>query len=234
MAESIGQYGGTIRRGFTGTADYIGVGYALGAIGLTFTNPDLSLRAAIAESWETNEDASEWTWQLVPIVEGIAEPDAQLEAYIDSFKQVVDAKYNAIITKLAIKHTTRSARALVKTVQYRLDINTLHRDEAAPTLTLNEIGRVSLRTTVPLFFDAYRRNRDTGSFILIDGSSHQTVAGGMVREVLAQAGLLAEVGLTTPEPMRIARVLAEAGFSVPADCLTVPETEEALWLALRR
>lgn len=48
---------------------------------------------------------SAWTWQLVPIVQGIAEPDAQLEAYIDSFKQVVDAKYNAIITKLAIKHT---------------------------------------------------------------------------------------------------------------------------------
>jgi len=62
----------------------------------------------------------------------------------------------------------------------------------------------------------------------------RTVLAGPTREVLAQAGLLAEVGLTTPEPMRIARVLAEAGFSVPADCLTVPETEEALWLALRR
>jgi len=83
-------------------------------------------------------------------------------------------------TKLAIKHTTRSARALVKDVHYRLDINTLHRDEAAQALTLNEIGRVSLRTTQPLFFDEYRRSRETGSFILIDESTNATVGAGMI------------------------------------------------------
>ncbi len=64
--------------------------------------------------------------------------------------------------KLAIKHTTRWARALVKDLQYRLDVNTLHRDEDAVGLALNEIGRVSLRTTAPLFYDEYRRNRTTG------------------------------------------------------------------------
>jgi bifunctional enzyme CysN/CysC len=83
-------------------------------------------------------------------------------------------------TKLAIKHTTRTARALVKDVQYRLDINTLHRDEAADTLLLNEIGRVSLRTTQPLFFDEYRRSRETGSFILIDEATNSTVGAGMI------------------------------------------------------
>ncbi len=83
-------------------------------------------------------------------------------------------------TKLGIKHTTRSARALVTDLQYRLDINTLHRDETADSLSLNEIGRVSLRTTVPLFYDEYRRNRATGSFILIDEATHATVAGGMI------------------------------------------------------
>jgi bifunctional enzyme CysN/CysC len=83
-------------------------------------------------------------------------------------------------TKLAIKHTTRSARALVKDVHYRLDINTLHRDEAAQALTLNEIGRVSLRTTQPLFFDEYRRSRETGSFILIDEATNATVGAGMI------------------------------------------------------
>ncbi len=82
--------------------------------------------------------------------------------------------------KLAIKHTTRSARALVKHVHYRLDINTLHRDEAAEQLTLNEIGRVSLRTTQPLFFDEYRRSRETGSFILIDEATNSTVGAGMI------------------------------------------------------
>ena len=82
--------------------------------------------------------------------------------------------------KLAIKHTTRSARCLVKDLQYRLDVNTLHRDEGADALRLNEIGRVSLRTTVPLFYDEYRRNRMTGSFILLDEGSNATVAGGMI------------------------------------------------------
>jgi len=82
--------------------------------------------------------------------------------------------------KLALKHTTRSVRALVKALPYRLDVNTLHRDEEAVELTLNEIGRVSLRTTAPLFFDEYRRNRTTGSFVLIDEATNETVGAGMI------------------------------------------------------
>ncbi len=82
--------------------------------------------------------------------------------------------------KVAIKHTTRSARALVKEFHYRLDVNTLHRENEITSLGLNEIGRVSLRTTVPLFFDDYRRNRETGSFILIDEATNATVGAGMI------------------------------------------------------
>ena len=82
--------------------------------------------------------------------------------------------------KLSIKHTTRSARALVKDLQYRLDVNTLHRDESAEHLALNDIGRVTLRTTQPLFFDEYRRNRSTGSFILVDEVTMATVGAGMI------------------------------------------------------
>jgi bifunctional enzyme CysN/CysC len=82
--------------------------------------------------------------------------------------------------KLAIKHTTRWGRTVVKDLQYRLDVNTLHRDESATGLGLNEIGRVSLRTTVPLFFDEYRRNRTTGSFILVDEATNNTVGAGMI------------------------------------------------------
>ena len=82
--------------------------------------------------------------------------------------------------KLAIKHTTRWARTMVTDVQYRLDVNTLHRDEDADELALNEIGRVSLRTTAPLFYDEYRRNRSTGSFILVDETTNTTVAAGMI------------------------------------------------------
>lgn len=86
-------------------------------------------------------------------------------------------------TKYAIKHTTRWARTLVKDLQYRLDINTLHRDESADQLVLNEIGRIRLRTTQPLFFDPYRQNRETGSFILVDEATNATVGAGMITGV---------------------------------------------------
>jgi bifunctional enzyme CysN/CysC len=82
--------------------------------------------------------------------------------------------------KYGIKHTTRWGRALVTDLQYRLNVNTLHRDESATELGLNEIGRLRLRTTTPFFFDEYRRNRQTGSFILVDESSNATLAAGMV------------------------------------------------------
>jgi bifunctional enzyme CysN/CysC len=82
--------------------------------------------------------------------------------------------------KLAIKHTTNSARCMVTALDYRLDIDTLHRDESAADLALNEIGRVKLRTTKPMFFDEYRRNRLTGSFILIDENTNNTVGAGMI------------------------------------------------------
>jgi bifunctional enzyme CysN/CysC len=84
--------------------------------------------------------------------------------------------------KYTIKHTTRTARTVVRGLQYRLDVNTLHRDESAPELGLNEIGRVKLRTTVPLLADEYRRNRTTGGFILIDEGTNRTVAAGMIIE----------------------------------------------------
>jgi bifunctional enzyme CysN/CysC len=79
-----------------------------------------------------------------------------------------------------IKHTTRTARAKVQHLQYRLDVNTLHRDESHHALAMNDVGRVTFRTTVPLFVDEYRRNRITGSFILIDEGTYETVGAGMV------------------------------------------------------
>ncbi|MGO2779498.1 sulfate adenylyltransferase subunit CysN [Glutamicibacter arilaitensis] len=84
--------------------------------------------------------------------------------------------------KLAIKQTTKSARALVKGLRYGLNINTLHRDEEAGSLSLNEIGRITMRTTQPLLADAYQRNRTTGGFILIDEMTNDTVAAGMIIE----------------------------------------------------
>jgi bifunctional enzyme CysN/CysC len=79
-----------------------------------------------------------------------------------------------------IKHTTRTALAKVDQLRYRMDVNTLHRDEEADSLGLNEIGRLRLRLSAPLLVDEYRRNRGTGSFILIDESTNDTVGAGMI------------------------------------------------------
>jgi sulfate adenylyltransferase subunit 1 (EFTu-like GTPase family) len=81
--------------------------------------------------------------------------------------------------KYAIKHTTRSARAIIEAIEHRVDINTLEHVKAEQ-LGLNEIGRVRLRCSSPLVVDPYWRNRTTGSFILIDESTNDTVAAGMI------------------------------------------------------
>ncbi|GGO61273.1 sulfate adenylyltransferase subunit 1 [Nonomuraea cavernae] len=82
--------------------------------------------------------------------------------------------------KLVVKHTTNTAKAVVGELRYRLDVNTLHRDEQADVLDLNEVGRISLRVTRPLFVDDYGRNRLTGAFILIDEATNGTVGAGMI------------------------------------------------------
>ena len=86
-----------------------------------------------------------------------------------------------------IKHTTRTTRVRVTALDYRLDVNTLHRDKSATALKLNELGRVSLRTQVPLMLDEYSRNAATGSFILIDPDTNVTIAAGMVRDTAPAA-----------------------------------------------
>jgi bifunctional enzyme CysN/CysC len=108
----------------------------------------------------------------------VAQDVEALVCWMDESKPLtVGAKY-------AIKHTTRSARAIVRQLNYRLDVNSLHRDETADALALNEIGRVRLRTTVPLLADEYRRNRATGGFIIIDESTNRTVGAGMIVEAV--------------------------------------------------
>jgi bifunctional enzyme CysN/CysC len=82
--------------------------------------------------------------------------------------------------KLALKHTTRWVRVLVSGISHRVDIQTMDKQEGVPALGLNDIGRIQLRTTAPLFYDEYRKNRATGSFILVDEATHNTVAAGML------------------------------------------------------
>ena len=82
--------------------------------------------------------------------------------------------------KYTIRHTSQTARCIIKEVKYKMDINTLHRMEDKKEIGLNDIGRITIRTTKPLFFDSYRRNRNTGSIILVDEATNETVAAGMI------------------------------------------------------
>ena len=82
--------------------------------------------------------------------------------------------------KYALKHTTRDARCVVKEVKYKVNVNTLEQIENDKEVRMNDIARVSLRTTKPLFFDSYRRNRKTGALILIDEGTNETVGVGMI------------------------------------------------------
>ena len=84
--------------------------------------------------------------------------------------------------RLIVKHTTRTVKAIVRDLHYRLDVNTLHRHEEVSDLSLNEIGRVTLRMTHPLFSDPYTRNRQTGGLILVDEATGATVGAGMIAE----------------------------------------------------
>lgn len=82
--------------------------------------------------------------------------------------------------KYTIKHTTQEARCIVKDIRYKLDINSLHRLQEDKHITMNDIARVVLRTTKPLLYDSYRKNRTTGSIIFIDEGTNETVGAGMI------------------------------------------------------
>ncbi len=82
--------------------------------------------------------------------------------------------------KLVLRHTTLETKAIIQEVKYQVDVNTLHKIEGVDSLSMNDIGKISLRTAVPLIHDSYRRNRSTGSFILIDPGTNETVAAGMI------------------------------------------------------
>ncbi|MCF3648464.1 sulfate adenylyltransferase subunit CysN [Synoicihabitans lomoniglobus] len=83
--------------------------------------------------------------------------------------------------KYLLRHTSKECRAVVRDVHYKVDVNTLHKHEDDKTVGLNDIARVTLRTSAPLFYDSYRKNRITGSVILVDEFSNETVAAGMIR-----------------------------------------------------
>lgn len=83
-------------------------------------------------------------------------------------------------TKVVIKHTTNECLGMIKELKYKVDINTLHRIEDIHAITINDIARISIRTSKPLFYDAYQQNRQTGSIIIIDEQTNETIGAGMI------------------------------------------------------
>ncbi len=82
--------------------------------------------------------------------------------------------------KYLLRHTTSDAKAMIKDIRYKLDISTLHRNEEDKDVKMNDICKILLRTTKPLLADSYRKNRITGSLILVDEGTNETVAAGMI------------------------------------------------------
>ncbi len=82
--------------------------------------------------------------------------------------------------KYAVKHTTNDLRCVIRDVKYRIDVNTLEHDTENKKIGLNDIAKITIKTTKPLFYDTYRKNRKTGSIILIDEATNNTVAAGMI------------------------------------------------------
>lgn len=82
--------------------------------------------------------------------------------------------------KYTVRHTTKEARCIIKEVKYKVDINTLHRVENDVNIGMNDVGRIQIRTTEPLFYDSYKRNPLTGSLIIVDEFTNNTVGAGMI------------------------------------------------------
>lgn len=112
----------------------------------------------------------------------LAKPDNQplTSQDIDLMICWLNAKKLVLGGKYGIRHTSRDARCVIKEVKYKVNINTLHRDEENTEIGMNDIGRIKIRTTVPLFYDRYTRNRITGSIILVDEFTNETVGAGMI------------------------------------------------------
>jgi bifunctional enzyme CysN/CysC len=104
----------------------------------------------------------------------------QIETRMEAIICWMDEKVSSMTTAYILKHTTKVVRAYIRKIVYKIDVDTLHRTKA-DTFSLNEIGRVEISTASPIFFDPYRINHATGSFILIDPLTNNTVAAGMIR-----------------------------------------------------
>ena len=130
-----------------------------------------------------------------------------------------------------LAHTTRRVQAVVKSVEYRVNVDTLHRDPA-PTLAMNEIGRVEIATADPIFFDSYRLNSATGCFVLIDPQTNATVAAGMIRGETHDAADVAAMNAPTSAATTVSAGVTWEGWNIPREARETRQGHRAtvIWL----
>jgi len=116
----------------------------------------------------------------------------RFERHFEAMIVWMDEKDMNINSQFIIKHGTKTTKARIDKMQYKVDVNTLEEYQVT-NLVLNEIGRAVLTTNVPLAFDPYKRNKNTGSFILIDSISNNTCAVGMIIDKLDKKNHLKKV-----------------------------------------
>jgi bifunctional enzyme CysN/CysC len=148
---------------------------------------------------------------------------------LDAYLCWMDATDMVVGRPYLLAHTTRRVQAVVKGVEYRVNVDTLHRDPAA-TLGLNEIGRVEIATADPLFFDSYRLNSATGSFVLIDPQTNGTVAAGMIRGETHEATEAARVRASTATT--VSAGVTWEGWNIPREAREARQGHQAvvIWL----
>jgi bifunctional enzyme CysN/CysC len=131
-------------------------------------------------------------------------------------------------TSYILKHTTRNVRSFITRVLYKIDVNTLHREDT-DTFMLNEIGRVEIKTSSSIFFDSYKINHGTGSFILIDPLTNNTVAAGMIRGVVIK---IDEIIKIEGEPQKKSPHTIWRGWNIPRETREIRNNHKAsvLWL----
>ncbi len=133
----------------------------------------------------------------------LVHPDNQprMERQFEAMLVWMDITPMNLTTQFYIKHTTNTTKARIDQVKYKVDVNSLEK-QSIDFLHLNEIGRVIITTSKPIFFDPYKKNRQTGSFILIDPITHNTCAVGMIIDRLDSKSLSSRI--TDVEKQRIA------------------------------
>lgn len=135
--------------------------------------------------------------------------------------------------RYVLKHTTKHTKANLAHILYRIDVNTLHRDKTE-ALLLNDIARVQIATSAPVFFDSYKRNKSTGSFILIDPHTSNTVAAGMIRGPVRSLDALEEVPAARAQ-RNVAPGPARGDLGIPREMREERNAHQAavLWLTGR-